>query len=117
MKAEQAVLRKQIKDASSHYPVYTCELCEQYLGEFPDDGFIWALYGEALTRRARFDDARRALDTANGLLVDDVGKAWVYGFRGHLFVQQGDYAAADTVVTATQRAQAVAESRLAVRQL
>jgi Flp pilus assembly protein TadD len=95
MKKEQAVARKQIKDAWFNYPVYTCELCEHYLDEFPDDGYIWALYGEALTRRARFDDARRALDTANGLLIDDGYKAVVYGFRGHLLTHLGDYASAE----------------------
>jgi Flp pilus assembly protein TadD len=95
MKKEQAVRRKEIHESWSRYPVYTCELCEHYLDEFPDDGSMWALYGEVLTRRARFDDARRALDTANGLVVSDNGKVLVYGYRGHLFAELGDYAAAE----------------------
>jgi hypothetical protein len=33
------------------------ELCEDYLDKFPGDGFIWALYGEALARLAQFDEA------------------------------------------------------------
>jgi tetratricopeptide (TPR) repeat protein len=95
MKKEQAVRREEIREAWFDFPVSTCELCEPYLDEFPDDGFIWALYGEALTRLARFADARRALDTANGFLVNDGGKTLVYGYRGHLFSKLGDYAAAE----------------------
>ncbi len=95
MKKEQAVPRKQIQEHWSRYPVYTCEPCEHYLDEFADDGFIWALYGEALTRLARFDDGKRALDTANGLLIGDRGKALVYGYRGRLSKYLGDYEAAE----------------------
>lgn len=95
MKKEQRVAREQIKDAWFRYPTYTCELCERYLDAFPDDGHIWTVYGEALMRRARFDEARRALDTANGLVVEDGRKALVYGFRGHLHRRLGDYALAE----------------------
>jgi hypothetical protein len=42
MKKEQTVRRAAIEEAWSDFPIYTCELCEHYLDEFPDDGFIWA---------------------------------------------------------------------------
>jgi hypothetical protein len=64
MNADRKALRDRIRAAYLVRPVLTRTMAEAYLDKYPEDGFVWAMYGDTLRSMGCFTEARTALVTA-----------------------------------------------------
>jgi len=68
----------------------TVELAKSYLAEFPDHGFIWLYYADALRAMARYTEALSALRRARSL-GPPTKRHLVYFRFGQVYQDQGSF--------------------------
>jgi Flp pilus assembly protein TadD len=97
MTEEQEQLRDRIRDSWPDYPVLVRIMAEVYLKTYPQDGLIWAFYGDTLRCLGCFADAKTALQKARDLAKKDNTRAGVDGFLAHVHCELGEYGTAEAL--------------------
>jgi cytochrome c-type biogenesis protein CcmH/NrfG len=75
-------------------PAVVVELSEGYLKLDPLDGAVWVWYGHSLIELGRYHEAAAALQTARGLVTEDL-RGFVLQCQGDLEFHQGRYLEAE----------------------
>jgi Flp pilus assembly protein TadD len=88
---ERKSLRERISVAWREFPTLARNMAAIYLERYPDDGLVWAFYGDSLRALGVCAEARTALYTARGIVDRDDNKAFVYRLLGELDQAIGDY--------------------------